>query len=172
MWPAWEGIWRASKLNQVPIGVGTENAPALANTPGCDASGNCNVQQVLMNNLEPTTYFVPYRGYTTISDKEWTGDSSYHSLQANYRHTVGHGLTFQAAYTWSHTIDDTAGTNAHPVSGMNDYDLSRWKATSSINQAQMLVMNYVYQMPLFAHSPTYSLGTWLVDGRLAESPAF
>jgi len=152
---------RNRNMNQVLIGEGTQNVPVLAGSPGCDASGNCDVQNILINNLTPSIYFVPYRGYTGINIREWSGVSSYSSLQANFRHSVGHGLTLQAAYTWSHTID-TAST------GVNDYDISRWKGTSGLNQSQMLVMNYVYQVPFFNHAANSflrtALGGWEFSG--------
>ncbi len=155
-------IIRNRNMDQVPVGATTQNVPALAGTQGCDAAGNCDVQQVLINNLAPTIYFVPYRGYTGINVREWSGNSSYNSLQVNYRHRVGYGLTFQAAYTWSHTIDNVGNP------GVNDYDLSRWKATSSLNQAQMMVLNYIYALPFFSHVGNgvarSVLGGWEVSG--------
>lgn len=148
-------------INQVRIGDTTQNVPALKSAPGCDSDGNCDVQDVLINNYASSVYFVPYRGYTSITMREWRGVSSYNSLQANFRHSVGHGLTLQTSYTWSHTID-TAST------GINDYDMARWRATSSSNQSQMLVMNYVYQLPFFAHAKSSflrnGLGGWEVSG--------
>ena len=41
------------------------------------------------------------------------GNSNYNSLQADLRHNIGHGLTFEAAYTWAHTLDNivTDGVN-------------------------------------------------------------
>ena len=55
---------RSRDLDQIPIGVGFMNVPALAGVvPGCDAAGNCNVQDVLINNEVQNTYFLPYRGY-------------------------------------------------------------------------------------------------------------
>ncbi|HXX24121.1 MAG TPA: carboxypeptidase-like regulatory domain-containing protein [Terriglobia bacterium] len=155
-------LQRARNMDQVPVGAGTENVPALAGTTDCDAAGNCNVQQILINNLDPPIYFVPYRGYSSISDREWAGSSSYSSLQLDYRHKLGHGVTVQAAYTWSHTIDNLSSD------GVNDYDFARFKATSGINQAQILMMNYVYQVPFFAHSAhafaRTALGGWEVSG--------
>ena len=152
---------RNRNMNQVPIGVGMQNVPVLAGAAGCDALGNCDVQNMLINNLLPSIYFVPYRGYTGINIREWSGVSSYNSLQVNFRHSVGHGLTLQAAYTWSHTID-TAST------GVNDYDISRWRATSGLNQTHLLVMNYVYQLPFFTHSTNpflrNALGGWQISG--------
>lgn len=154
---------RNQNINEVPLNSTTQNVPALAaGYQGCDAVGNCNVQQVLINNVVPAIYFAPYRGYSTINVRQWTGDSSYNSLQANYRHKLGHGLTFQAAYTWSHAIDDVGNP------GVNDFDLSRWRATSNLNQSQILVMNYIYDLPFFSHSNNgfarAALGGWEISG--------
>jgi hypothetical protein len=155
-------LLRNRNENQVPVGATTQNVPALAGTQGCDASGNCNVQQILINNLEPTIYFVPYRGYTGINVREWAGNSSYNSLQVGYRHVLSHGLTFQGAYTWSHTIDNVGNP------GVNDYNLARWRANSTLDQPQMLVMNYIYELPFFKNGSNpflrATLGGWEFSG--------
>lgn len=173
-------------LNQIPVGVTTVNAPALAGfagtnklnpsntTPMCDAVGNCNVQQILENTQQPTEFFVPYVGYTSIDNKQNTAVSSYNALQVNFRHTTGYGLTFQAAYTWSHMIDDSTNTYfetygaGSPASVDANYDLSRWKATSDLNRTQVLVMNYIYNLPFFKTSShafaRQALGGWQVSG--------
>ena len=144
-------------INQVPVGSGTQNVPALAGTPGCDAQGNCNVQNILINNLEPSIFFVPYRGYANINQRQMTGNSNYNSLQVNYRHTLGRGLTFQAAYTWSHELDNMfqgGSSNSGGTNGVNDEDLHRWYGTGGLNQAQILILNYVYELPFFKNSPS------------------
>lgn len=155
-------IIRQRNINQVPVGATTQNVPVLAGAPGCDAAGTCDVQQVLINNLEPSIYFVPYRGYTGINLRDWSGDHSYNSMQVNYRHKVGMGLTFQAAYTWSHNIDNVGNP------GVNDYDLGRWRATSSLNQSQILVLNYIYELPFFRHASNgfvrSAIGGWEISG--------
>ena len=58
----------------------------------------------------PAVFFSPYIGYTGITGKQNTAVSSYNSLQVSFRHDVGHGLTFEAAYTWSHAIDNSTTT--------------------------------------------------------------
>ncbi len=141
---------RGRNLNQIPIGVGTMNVPSLANTTGCDAAGNCDVQSILINNAQPNVFFVPYRGYGGIGVKENTAVSSYNALQFNFRHTFGRGLTFQTVYTWSHAIDDSSST--YYQSGVDDYNLKRWKATSGLNRAQVLTMNYIYELPFFKNT--------------------
>jgi hypothetical protein len=163
-------LQRLRDMNQVPDGATTDLVPALAGTPGCDAVGDCNVQQSLINELHSSIYFRPYRGYTTMDNREYTGSSSYNSLQVSFRHTTGFGLTFQSSYTWAHTLDNiwgAGGTGASP-SGIDDSNANRWWGTSSINQTQVWVMNYIYNLPFFLHATNHflrtGLGGWEVSG--------
>lgn len=145
-------LQQEANIDQVPIGVGNETVPALANTPGCNAQGTCNVQYVLMNALEPNIFFVPYRGYSSIELRQMSGNSNYNSLQVNYHHRLSYGLTFQAAYTLSHELDDmfqSGSANTVTTNGINDENLHRWYGTGGLNQAQSLVLNYVYEVPFF-----------------------
>jgi hypothetical protein len=159
-------------LNQIPDGAGTENVPVLAGTPGCDASGNCNVQNVLINQYSPAIYFAPYQGFANINFIQYSAISDYNSLQVNYRHIVGHGLSFQLAYTYSHAIDTGSQYNANFTgasgAGVDDSNLSRWRAASDYNRANVLVMNYTYELPFFRHSSSAFLrtgaGGWKVSG--------
>lgn len=149
-------------INQVPIGSSTMNVPSLAGTTGCDAAGNCNVQDILINTVQQRFFFSPYRGYGAISQRENTGNSNYNSLQLNLRHNIGHNLTFQAAYTWSHTLDDIV------FNGVDSTNFHRWYGTSSLNQTHMLVLNYVYSLPFFRNSKNLLLRVpfsgWEVSG--------
>jgi hypothetical protein len=51
---------------------------------------------------------------------------------------------------------------------VNDYDLKRWRATSNLNQAQVLTMNFIYALPFFKSSSNpfakQALGGWRVSG--------
>jgi hypothetical protein len=160
---------RARNLTQVPLGEGIVNVPVLANANKyCDAAGNCNVQQYLINQAGSGVFFQPFPGYSNITMKENTAISSYNALQANFRHAFGHGLSFQAVYTWSHAIDDSTSTYSSSPNGYDDYHLSRWKATSDINRAQVVELNYVYDMPFFKNSSNgfakAALGGWEISG--------
>ena len=152
-------------INSVQVGATTQNVPAFAGMsnpyPGCDSSGNCDVQTALINQV-PSIFFAPYRGYTGITMRAPNGNSNYNSLQADLRHNIGHGLTFEAAYTWSHTLDNIV------TNGVDDADLGRWYGTSSLNQSQVLTINWVYSIPFFNHSSMaaakYVLGGWQLGG--------
>jgi hypothetical protein len=175
---------RGRNMNQVLLGSNTLNIPALAGLTGtnpgdpgngipgdlgqtlCTASGDCNVQKVLTYNEAASIFFVPYRGYGTIASREDSGISAYNSLQVNFRHAFNHGLTFQTAYTWSHAIDDSS--SSYSAGSVDDYHLSRWRATSGFNRTQILVMNYVYELPFFKNAPSAlarrTLGGWQITG--------
>jgi hypothetical protein len=158
----------ARNPNQVPLGGGTMNVPSLANTVGCDAQGNCDIEATLIGpGGNSTVFFVPYRAFGWMTGKQNTAVSSYNSLQLSWRHDVGHGLTFQAAYTWAHAIDNS--TSTYFATGVDDNtDLSRWKATSDLNRAQVLEMSYIYELPFFKHSKSavnrQALGGWKISG--------
>jgi len=158
----------ARNLNQVPLGGGTVNIPSLANTVGCDSQGNCNIEDSLIGpGGNSSVFFVPYRGFGWMTGKQNTAVSNYNSLQVSLRHDVGHGLTFQGAYTWAHSIDDS--TSSYFSTYVDDnFDLSRWRATSDLNRAQVLEMSYVYELPFFKHSSSgmtrQALGGWTISG--------
>lgn len=162
----------ARNQNQIPIGSTTMNIPEFAAGAGagqnaiCDNAGNCNVQQSLIHGAN-TNFFAPYQGYTSIVTKQFTALSNYNSLQANFRHTVGHGLTLQAAYTWSHMID-TSTSGYFETSVDDNYQLDRWRGTSDLNRSQVIEMNYIYDLPFFKHSQyavaRQALGGWRVSG--------
>jgi len=167
---------RGRNLNQIPIPVVPNmTVPALANVT--DSNGNlicpggvCNVQNILIHNLLPSTYFAPYQGFNSINQKEFTAVSSYNALQINFRHTTSYGLTFQGAYTYSHMIDDATAYYALGGSTTVDanYDLSRFKGTSDLNRTQVLMLNYIYDLPFFRNSANkfakQALGGWRLSG--------
>jgi Carboxypeptidase regulatory-like domain len=83
------------------------------------------------------------------------GHASYHSLQTLIRSQIGQS-TFQAAYTWSHSIgnqelDNSSGNfnqQAITVQGQPGLD----KGSTNINRPNIFVMNEVYYLPKFANS--------------------
>jgi len=78
--------------------------------------------------------------------------SIYHALQANLTKRMSNGLTFQAAYTWAHAIDNSsdpltpsAGNQEFP---RNSLDLAAERGNSDFDVRQRLVINYSWALPL------------------------
>jgi len=155
-------------LNQLAIPVGTMTVPAMAGASSwCDANGTCDVQNLLIRHSGYTNYFRYFQGFGNIRQKQFTAVSGYHALQANFRHTTGYGLTLQAAYTWSHMIDNS--TSAYSMTTVDEnYNMSRWKGTSDLNRAQVLMLNYIYDLPFFKNSTNkfakQAIGGWRISG--------
>jgi len=167
---------RGRNVDQIPIPVVPNmTVPALANVTDSNGnllcpSGVCNVQNILIHNQLPVAYFVPYQGANSINQKEFTAVSSYNALQLNFRHTTGYGLTVQAAYTYSHLLDDSTAYYAQGGGTTVDanYDLIRFKGTSDLNRTQVLMLNYIYDLPFFKSSMNkfakQALGGWRLSG--------
>ena len=58
----------------------------------------------VINGLYNANLDRPYLGYSNIALGENAGNTHYESLQINFRIENWHGLTFQSAYTWSHSL--------------------------------------------------------------------
>jgi len=87
----------------------------------------------------------PYQGYAGIGTITPAFDSNYHSLQLSVNRSVGQGLTLGAAYTWSKALTDNATDRS--TSEENAYNLRIEKGRAGFNQSQILVINYVYDLP-------------------------
>lgn len=70
---------------------------------------------------------------------------------------------FQAAYTWSKSMDDASSYNNNP---QNPYNRNAERAYSDYNRPQMLVFNYIYNLPFFINPAEKC---WAA-GNLRESP--
>jgi hypothetical protein len=157
---------RAPNLNQVPDGSTLATVPALAGTTGCTVAGVCDIQSILINQVDPRIYFTPYRGYTNITYNQLAASSTYNALQANLRHMVGHGLTVQIAYTYAKAIDNASSPGYDQ--GVDDTNMNRWFAQSDYNRTNTFVANYIYHLPFFQNSSNHfvksGLGGWQVSG--------
>ena len=106
----------------------------------------------------------PYPGWNTISFIQPGADSVYNSLQVNYEKQMAHNFRFQASYTWSKSMDDASGYNTNP---QNAYNRDAEWAYSDYDRPQMLVFNYIYDLPFFRGQKGFrgeALGGWQLAG--------
>ena len=78
-------------------------------------------------------------------------NSIYHGLQTKFVHRMSHGLQFQAAYTWSHALDNasdplTPAVGSH-VFPRNSRNLAQNYGNSDNDTRQVAVLNYIYELP-------------------------
>jgi hypothetical protein len=108
----------------------------------------------------------PAFNFATIGGFARGGHASYHSLQTLFRSQIGQS-TFQAAYTWSHSIGDVEEDNssgsfnqqATTVQGQPGLD----KGSTNINRPNIFVASWVYYLPKFANQNGFvrnTIGGW------------
>ena len=107
---------------------------------------------------------------TTFIPRGW---STYHGLQSGLTRRFNHGLTFQAAYTWSHTIDNSTAdfhtSDITPRRPQDFFNFGSEKANSALDRAQRFTLAMVYDLPYFKG------GNWMrknVLGNWTFSPVY
>ncbi len=157
-----------------------EGNPA-AFIPGVDGSGNplSNENNVNQRRIySGCTLAQPNNCvYSSVGEIASIANSSYNALEASLRKRFGHGLSFLASYTWSHSIDDVSsfnitGSASQPVAGENDlaqnpFNLAAERGPSMFDARHRFVLSYQWSIPFLQHSSAwYSkvLGNWQLNG--------
>lgn len=66
----------------------------------------------------------PFQNWGVIYSTENLGFQNYQAMQLEATHRVGHGLSFQANYTWAHDISDAQGDAPNGFPGETAYGLA------------------------------------------------
>jgi hypothetical protein len=108
-------------------------------------------------------YFRPFPGYGTITHLEDAASSIYHALQTSVRRSVGQ-LTISAAYTYSHSIDDSSDRGDSTF--VNTYDFAANRASSNFDQRHVFNFSYIWDLPFFRGPGLANkfLGGWQFSG--------
>ena len=103
------------------------------------------------------------------------GNGTYNGLQTTFQKRFGNGLQLQAAYTWSHAIDDAAdplvATAGNRNIARNSFNLKEDRGTSDYDLRHRAIINYLYELP-FGSGQRYVthgvaakvLGGWQLSG--------
>ncbi len=150
---------------QAGASVEQELAPNLSFELGYLLYRGIHIQQIQEANYQQNTavavdpyvgpQYVPKPGSTfgepnanIIQNNQTTsaGSSTYHALTSSLTKRFGHGLSFQANYTWSKSIDNTSDFSSQSTPfrpGLLNLD----RAISSFDIRHSFVANAVYQSP-------------------------
>ncbi|PYV21147.1 MAG: hypothetical protein DMG27_21395, partial [Acidobacteria bacterium] len=131
-----------SDLNQ--LRVGTKDLPQ-----------NQNVQVAAL---------FPYQGLGGLTAGLNDANSKYDALQVSVQRRLYRGLQFGAAYTYSNTFDYGSDLYANAI---NTYDIKYNFGPADWGRRNILVLNYVYQLPFFKGQNdlvSRVLGGWEVSG--------
>jgi len=96
---------------------------------------------------------------SSITEVRSEGDSSYHSLQVQYRQMVAAGVHVLASYTWAHSIDDVSGDlNGFPRRAF--ISLGGERSDSDFDLRHHAGLALTYETKTSAHG---KLAEWLLD---------
>jgi hypothetical protein len=131
-----------------------------------DAQGGAglNVDPAFYNAgfTSPITGFMPW------------GASTYHGLQNQLNRRFAHGLQFQAAYTWSHAIDDSTAdffsTIISPRRPQEFRNLHAERSNSPLDHRHRFSLSSIYDMPYFKSHPSWFVRNLL--GNYEFAPVF
>jgi len=155
---------------------------------------NVNIERALPSNFLLTIAYVGTRGERLFLNEELNpgingvridpargsilartnlGNSSYNGLDIGLNRSLGRGLMFRAAYTWSKALDNgsdvftTSGDTTRPQDLFNS---SLEKGPSAFDRRQRAVFTWVYQTPRFKTSSvlaqvlSWPVRDWQVSG--------
>jgi hypothetical protein len=148
----------------VPTNAVTSYGVPVPYTPGVNggppSGAAVNLFVACGNNAN---FFRPFSGIGDIERKDQTGSSNYNALEMSLRHNIG-GLELNAAYTYSHSIDDSSDNSDFGF--VNSYNLNGYRASSNFDQRHNISLAYVYDVPFFrGHGLAHSLlGGWQWSG--------
>jgi hypothetical protein len=136
------------------------NAPLLSDTAGRAA---VVAKTIDINRIRP------YLGFAQINQAENSETGRYNGAQVNFRIQASKGLTLQAAYTLARSVNNVVAVGGGDLAqSSNPYDLNYDKGPSPFDRTSTLVLNYVYDLPFFAHTSNRfqkaMLGGWQISG--------
>jgi hypothetical protein len=137
------------------------NQPSQAQITAADLDCDCINSYGVPRTVAPNFFY--------LNQEKSSANSSYHSLQASLRTSGWHGLTSQANFVWSHSIDtasdleDFEPNESQPTNSTNP---AGDKGNSSFDIRRRFTWNFTYQFPNMGGSMQKLKNGWGLDGIL------
>jgi hypothetical protein len=110
-----------------------------------------------------------YPNFFYLNQEKSSATSLYNALQASLRTSGWHGLSSQANFVWSHSIDtasDLEDFEPNEAQPQNSTDPAAERADSSFDIRRRFTWNFTYQFPKMAGSWSRLKNGWGLDGIL------
>ena len=149
------------RLNEQPV-VNSSNAlPTYLTAPSqATLNGLTNTLSSLETTYGNGGYLQPaylndgFQSFITAYEP-W-GNSIYHGWQNSLQRRFSNGIQFNAAYTWSHAIDDSTAdvfsTYLTPRRPEDSTNLALDRSSSALDHRQRFTFQALYDLPFFKHS--------------------
>lgn len=122
--------------------------------------GNHLQEGINQNRLISGTSLRPYPRYGNINMTVTGAISDYHAMQVVFRQRMKHGLSFNANYTWSHSLDDAPGVFG---AFQDDHNWLLDYGNSDFDVRHNIEMDTSYQIPGAPHIPKVIGSGWQLN---------
>ena len=97
--------------------------------------------------LSAGSQFLPGKSLSNrITERDSSSNSSYNALWVAANQRLGHGLQFNASYTFSHSIDEVSRNNAGIIV-QDSTDIFNSRGNSDFDARHRFVANAIYELP-------------------------
>jgi hypothetical protein len=162
-----------NQLNYAQYGYLGSLLTAPYNSPGAVAAGIVAPYPGFQGSVAQALR--PYPQYLGINgDSSFIGNDAYNSMQIKAQKTFSNGLSFLIGWTYSKQLGDVDYLPGYFAAGIqNAYNMRTEKAVTSVDMPNVVVANYVYELPVgsgrkFLHGndvlSKYILGGWSLSG--------
>ncbi len=110
---------------------------------------------------------LPYLGFGNIVLAENPSNGHYNSLQISLASQIKRDLSLNVAYTLSRAIDPATNTGGDLYHVSNPYNRAYDNGPSAFDRTHVLVVNVIYDLPIFRHSQNQALKTTLGGWEIA-----
>jgi len=124
-----------------------------------------NSNGITDNTTRP--YYATFPQYTVINQLNTDATSNYNSLQAVIKTAGWHGLSGQAAYTWSHNLDDSSTTAQTKDWAQDSLNLKGNYGNADSDQRQTLATAISYAVPGSSYGPRWLSHGWTLNNSLS-----
>ncbi len=158
-----------TRLNAGSPVTPANSLPTFTTNPG---TAYLDTLTTTLADLKAAGSYVPafanagFNGSYITSFQPW-GQSNYNGLQVSFKRNFTNGLQFQAAYTWSHTMDnstaDVFSTVLTPRRPQNFQCIQCDYSTSALDRRQRATLALIYDVPFFKNSNWFLkniVGNW------------
>jgi len=105
-----------------------------------------------------------------VNMEESRASSLYHALQTSLRINTWHGLSTQANFVWSHSIDDASDSEdfiPNQAQPTNSWNPAGERGNSSFDIRRRFTWNFAYQFPKWGGALSKLKSGWGFDGALS-----
>ncbi len=142
----------------------TDEANRLASFRSVNTGESGNASGTVVNNrIDPR--------FNAVTQVQSVGSSTYHALQVDVIKRMSHGLQFQAAYTYGHSIDDASDVLNVLVNDsatrQDPRSLASNRGNSEFDLRHRLVLSHVWDIPFAKHTTGFvnkGLDGWSFSG--------